>query len=68
LTREQAIAKIEHSRDTHIAWINYFGACPYGGPGKCQECTDRAEVAGGPEHHKQVVKDYTGVLSFLRTA
>lgn len=63
---ERAVAIVEHSRSTHVDWIEHFKECPRGGPGSCPICTDDAKIAGDHEHHARCVADYDFVIAQLR--
>lgn len=63
MTRDEAIAAIEESRDTHLAWLNHLRA-------GCEECNRPETIAlvGDVEHHTRCVSKYADVLELLREA
>lgn len=59
-----AIAKITYAQSVHQEWVDWFDA-----GSKCS-CTltgeQHAHIAGGREHHAEIVEEYENVLECLR--
>lgn len=58
--RERAIEVVEHSRQTHVKWLEYQAKYP--------DWDRRATGAdvGDTEHHQRLIEDYDLVLAELR--
>ena len=54
---EQAIATVQHSRQTHVAWLEHIKSC------NCQEWAGR--TVGDAEHHRACIAGYDQVLAVL---
>ena len=59
---ERAIAVIEHSRQTHVDWVEYLRD----NPEAANEPRPQVDVAGNIAHHSEVIADYDLVLAVLR--
>lgn len=55
--KAQAIETIEHSKNTHVEWLEHLDACP--------ACPD-ARVAGDKSHQVKAIAGYNQVLNVLR--
>lgn len=59
ITRDEAIRRIEDSKESHLSWIAWYDLHP-------ADETKHAEFSGDRKFHVEQVAKYDGVLELLR--
>ncbi len=60
IDRDEAIRKIEKSRDTHIRWLDFYDRRP-------EQEDKHGAIAGDRQHQLGAIERYDSILEFLRS-